>query len=118
MQQQARQNDFKSEYLYRTCSVATNLVTSPNNPFQNTVLLCCVILENYETFPHSLISTISAALLQALPQANTAPFRNALVKMRNQVVNMMNGQGTLLVSVQINSTGSSVSLHVHLNMKS
>ena len=52
MQLQFMQNDFKSEYLFRTCSVATNLVTSPNNPFQIAVLLCCAVLADYGIVPY------------------------------------------------------------------
>ena len=37
MQLQARQSDFKSEKLFHTCSVATNLATSPNNSLQSAV---------------------------------------------------------------------------------
>ena len=93
MQLEARQKDFKNEDLFRTCSVATNPVTSPNNPLPIAVLLCCAVLANYGTVPYSLISFISAELLQIELQAKTELFRIALVKMRSQVVGMRNGLG-------------------------
>ena len=45
-----------------------NLLTSLTNPFQFAVLLRCVVLANYGRVQSSLIS---AALLQAVLQANT-----------------------------------------------
>ena len=50
MQPQFIQTDFKREYLFRTCSVANDLVTSPSDSFQVAVLLRCVVLAHYETF--------------------------------------------------------------------
>ena len=79
--------DFKSEYLFRTCSVATNLVKS----FEFLSNLCqyaVLFLPNYGTVPYSLILTPTAALLQALLQEKTEPFRNGLVAMRKRTVLM------------------------------
>ena len=68
--------DFESDYLFRTCSVATDLVTS----YQFHSNLCDYavpfLLANYRTVPYSLIFTPIAALLQAVLPANTEPFRN------------------------------------------
>ena len=100
-------SELKSKYLFRTCSVATNLVTSLNNPFKSAVLLCCVVLVTHGTVPYSLISFISAALLQA----NTEPFRNALVKVRTQLVEMRNELRTSLVPLQNVSKRSAVRSH-------
>ena len=65
--------DFKSEYLFRTCPVATDLVTS--HQFHSSFNLCYYavpfLLANYGTIPYSLIFTPIAALLQAVLQANT-----------------------------------------------
>ena len=100
MQLQFIQSDFKSEYLFRTCSAATYLVTSLNNSFQFVVLLCCVVLAKYGTLPFLLNSFISAALLQELLQANAEPFRNALVKTWNKIIEMKNRLETSLVPLQ------------------
>ena len=58
MQLRARQGDLKSECLFRTCSVATNLVTSPNNEFQIAVLVRFTSSAIYGTVPYSIISFI------------------------------------------------------------
>ena len=73
MQLQCIQSDFKSENLLFRCSIATNLVTSLNDPFQSALLLGCVV---YGTV------------------------RNKLFKMRNQAVEMRNRPKTSLVLVQ------------------
>ena len=75
----------KSEYLFRTCSAATNLVTS----LQFHANLCSYavpFLANYGTIPNPLIFTHIAALLQAVLQMNTEPFWNGLVETRNRTV--------------------------------
>ena len=49
------ERDFKKEYLFRTCSVGTNLVTSLEFQFRF-VLLCCAVssqLRNSSVFTHS-----------------------------------------------------------------
>ena len=71
---------------------------------------------NSSVFTHFI--HFSAALLQAVLQANTEPFRNALVKMRNQREETRNGLGTSLVPVQIVSKRNALSSHALLNMKS
>ena len=55
-------------------------------------------LRNSSVFTHF---TLSAALLQAVLQANTETFRNGLVKTRNRAVEKLNGLGTLLIPVEI-----------------
>ena len=77
MHLQFLQNDFKSDYLFLMCSVATSAVTSLSSPIQIAVLVYCDVLADFGAVPYSLISFISAALLQALLQVNTEPFRNA-----------------------------------------
>ena len=55
---QCRSSDFKSEYMFRTCSVAANLMSSLTKSFQ---LLCYITLRflaNYGTIPCSHISLI------------------------------------------------------------
>ena len=91
MQVQARQSDFKSELFFHTCSVDYNLVMLPTNPFPIVVLLRCAVLAIYRAVPYSLFSFIPAALVQAMLEANTQPFQNALVKTRNQMVEKRNG---------------------------
>ena len=110
------QSDFESEYLFRTCSLATNLVTALSNPFKFAVLLYCVILVNYWIIPCSILSLMSVALLRAVLQVNTEPLRNALVKMRNQILDVKNGLGTRQVPSPAASKWRAVSLHVSLSM--
>ena len=75
--------DFRSEYLFRTCSVATNLVTSLE--FHSDLSYYATQFPaNYGTFPYSLVFTPIAALLQAVLQEGTEPFRNGPVVMRNR----------------------------------
>ena len=78
--------DFKNEYLFPTCSVATDLVTL--HQFHSDLCYYAVpfLLVNYRTIPYSLIFTPIATLLQAVLQANTEPFRNGLVETRNWTV--------------------------------
>ena len=92
--------DFKSEYLFRTCSVATNLVTSLD--FHSNLMCFYVVpsLANYGTVSYSPIFTPLAALLQAMLQANTEPIRNGQVEMRNRAVRMRNRLRTSPVPVQ------------------
>ena len=78
---------FKSEYSFLTFSVATNLVTSLEL-HSNLYYYAVPFLANYGTVPYSLILTPIAALLQAVLQENTEPFRNGLVEMRNRTVYM------------------------------
>ena len=61
------ERDFKSECLFRTCSVATNLVT----PIEIHSDLChdaVPFLANYRSVPSSIILTPIASLLQAVVQ--------------------------------------------------
>ena len=70
------ERDFRSEYLFRTCSVATSLVTSLE--FHSDLCEYAVpFLTNYGKVPYSLIFNPIAALLQAVLQKNTEPFRNS-----------------------------------------
>ena len=79
------ERDFKSEYLFRTCCVATNLVTSLE--FHSDLCYYAVpFLANYGTVPYSLFFTSIAALLQAVLEENMEPFRNGPVEMRNKTV--------------------------------
>ena len=78
------QNYFKIDYLFLAFSVATDLVTSLTVPIQSAVLLFCVDLAIYWRVPYSLISFMSASLLQALLQASTKLLQNALLKMKKQ----------------------------------
>ena len=94
------QSDFKSEYLFFTCSAATDLVTSLNDPFQSVVLLFSVTLANYGTVPFSFILFTSAALQEAVLQANTEQSWKKVFKMWNQAVEMRNRPRTSLILVQ------------------
>ena len=79
------ERDFKSEHLFRTCSVATNLVTSLE--FHSNLSYYIVpLLANYGTVPYSLVFTPIAVQLQAVLQENTEPFRNGRVERRNRTV--------------------------------
>ena len=83
----------KTEYLFRTCSVATDLVTS----LQFLSNLCnydVPFLGNYGKIPYSLIFTPIAALLQAVLQANTELLRNGLVRTRNRTVRTSRNHST------------------------
>ena len=77
--------DFKSEYLLRTCSVATHLVNS-HQFHSNLCFSSVLLLANYGTIPYCISFTPIAALLQAVLQANMEPFRNGLVERRNWTV--------------------------------
>ena len=76
-------NDFKcidsqGDYLFRTCSVATSLVTPP------ILLLCCVVVNTQRLRNHSSFEQRKLPLL-----VNTEPFRKPLVllvRMRNKLV--------------------------------
>ena len=77
----------KSEDLFRTCSFATDLVTSLE--FLSDQYFSAVpFLANNGTVLCSLIFTRIAALLQAVLQDNTEPFWNGLVEMRNRTIYM------------------------------
>ena len=81
------ERDFKSEYLFRRCSVATNLMMSFE--FQSDLCYYAVpFLANYGTVPYSLIFTPIAEVLPAVLQENTGPFRNGRVEMRNRTIRM------------------------------
>ena len=86
--------DFKREYLFRTCSVATDLVTS--HQFQSSLCYYAVpfLLANYGATPYPLNFTPIAALLQAVQQAITEPFRNGLVETRNWTVKTSRNHNT------------------------
>ena len=118
MQLQAGQSDVKSEFLFRTCSVATNLVTWFKIPFQFAVLLCRAVLASYGTILiHSFQSFGSTATRSATSEHGTV--LEQLVRMRNQrQVGTRNGLRTSLVPVQIVCKWNAVSFHVVLNMKS
>ena len=78
------EHDLKSGCFFRTCSVATSLVTSLE--FDSHLFFYAVLLPaNYETVPWSLIPTPKAALPQAVLQENTETFRNSLVEMNRTV---------------------------------
>ena len=79
------ERDFKSEYLFRTCSVNTNLVTSLEF-HSNLCYYAGPFLANYGKIPYSLILTPIAALLQVVLQKNAEPFRNSLVEKRNRTI--------------------------------
>ena len=57
----------KSEYLFRTCSVATNMVTSLQI-HSDLYYYFVSFLANYETISHSFFFTPIVALLQAVLQ--------------------------------------------------
>ena len=79
------ERDFKSEYLFRTCSVTINLVASLE--FLSGLSYYAVPCRaNYGTVPYSLILTPIAALLQAVLQENMEPFSNGRVEMRNRAI--------------------------------
>ena len=81
------ERDFKSEYLFRTCSVVSNLVTSLE--FHSDLCYYAVrFLANYGRVPYSLNLTLVAALQQAVLHEDTDPFRKGLVEMRNRTVKM------------------------------
>ena len=92
-----RERDFKSIDLFPTCSVATNLVTSLKfNPFRSATMLCHFD-QTRSSYVANFFSFFAVALRRALLQATTLPFRNALAKMRNQVLELRNGLGRSLV---------------------
>ena len=77
--------DFKSECLFRTCCVATDLLTS--HQFHSNLCFYAVpFMASYRTIPYSLFFTPIAALLQAVLQANAEPLGNGLVETRNLTV--------------------------------
>ena len=78
-----------------------------------TVLLCCIKMANYGTTPYSLIFIPTAALLLAVRRANTEPFQNQLVETKNQLVQMRNRLGLLLVLAQFYLKVCAVSWHIH-----
>ena len=125
MQLQFTQSDFKSEYLFRTCSVAISLVTSPLISFRllgyyavPAVLKICAVLPKYGAVLYSPIFTPITALLQAVLQANTETFQNDLVETRKRAIELKNGLGTSLVPVQNVSKGIAVRSNVHFYVKS
>ena len=74
--------DIKSEYLFRKCSVATDLVTS-HQIHSNLCYYAVLFLANYVTSPYSIFFTPIAALLQAVLQANAEPSGIGVVETRN-----------------------------------
>ena len=79
------ERDFKSEFLFCTCSVPTKLVTSLQ--FHSDLCYYAVpFLAKYGTVPYSLILTPIAALLQAVLQENTQPFWDGLPEMWNRTL--------------------------------
>ena len=79
------ERDVTSEYFFRTCSVATNLVTSVEL-HSDLCYYAVPFLANYGTVPYSLIFTPIAALLQAVVQENKEPFQNGQEEMKNRTV--------------------------------
>ena len=57
--------DFKSEYLFRTCSIANNMVASVEL-LSDLCYYAVLFLANYGTVPYSIIFTLVAALLQSV----------------------------------------------------
>ena len=80
-----QERDFRSEYLFRTCSFITNLMMSLE-VHSDLCYYAVPFLPNYRTVPYSLILTPIAAPLEAVLQENTEPFPNSLVEMRNKTV--------------------------------
>ena len=113
MQLQIRQSDFKSENLFHTCSVATTLVTSIIISFHFCLLLRCAVFGQIRNSSAVTHINHSPALLKAVLQANTEPLRNALVKMRNQIVEIRTGLETSLIPIQIVSMEAQ---HNHMNL--
>ena len=75
------------------CSVATDLVTW--HQFHSSLCYNAVpFLANYGTIAYSLIFTPIVALLQAVLQANTEPFRNGLVERRNKTLKTSRNHST------------------------
>ena len=110
MQLQYRQSDFKKVNI---CSARDpSLPVWWRHSKVHSVLFCFAVSADYGRVPYSLGPFISAALLQAMLQAEMELFRNGLVETRNRAVEMRNELGTFLVPVQIFSKWSVVSLHV------
>ena len=81
------ERDFKSEYLFRTLSIATNLLMSLE--FRSISCYYAVpFIDNYGRAPYSLNLIPIAALLQAVLQEKTKPFRNGLVETCNKAIEM------------------------------
>ena len=74
MQLQARQSHFKSEYLFRTFSVATNLVTSPKSSFRLLRYYAVPFWPTTEQFSH-FQSYCSAVTSSATSEYRTVPER-------------------------------------------
>ena len=111
----ARKKDFKSECLFRMCSVATGLVTSPKN-YSN--LLCYYVVPFWpimEQFcSHSFPSFSRTATCTATSEYKTVPERPS----RNDGPNIRNEERTTnTYSSWPFSTSSTVSWHVLLNME-
>ena len=79
------ERDFKYEFLFRTCSVANNPVTSIEFP-SGLCFYAVLFQANYGTVPYSVIFTAVTALLQAVLHENTEPFRKNLLETRNSTV--------------------------------
>ena len=75
----------KSEFLFRTGSIETNLVTSLQF-LSNLCYYALRILTKYGAIPCSLIFTLIAALLKAVLHMNTQPFRKGRVETRNRTL--------------------------------
>ena len=91
--------DIKSEYLFRTCSIATNPVTSFE--FHSDLCLYAVpFLFNCGTVPYSLFLISIAALLQAVLPENTEPFLNNRVG--NEEQNIINVSKRCAVKLYVN----------------
>ena len=88
------------------------MVTSTKDSFQFALLPCFVVSAIFGTVPDPLFSIIRAALPRAVLQAITEPLWYPLVKMKNQILEMVNGLGTGLIPVQSICKKSAVRTHV------
>ena len=86
------ERDFKIEYLFRICTMVTNLVTSLEfEPIHFATTLC-----HFGRTWNGYVATqsfFSVALWRTVVQAALWSLRNAWAKMRREVVEMWNGLG-------------------------
>ena len=82
------EHDFKSEYLFRTCSVATNLVTSYHFRSKLYYYVLPFLLAKYGAIPYSLIfhSHSRTATSNATSEYETVPERTST----NEELNIQN----------------------------
>ena len=79
------ERDFKNEYLFRTCSVTSNLVTSLEF-YSDLCDYALRFLASDGRVPYSLVLTLLAALEPTVLHENREPFRSGLVEKRNRTV--------------------------------